>query len=153
MPLEFDWHNNKRMGAVSFSANQNKMYFVGIDFLDSYGRGDIYSSDFVDNEWSRPTNLGNIVNTSTMESQPYISADGMELLFVRDSKNYKSDLYVSQLYNGKWTNPKPIVNANSKGSEMSPFIHPDGNTMYFASDGHPGMGGFDIFMCKKQVRG
>lgn len=153
MPLEFDWHNNKRMGAVSFSANQNKMYFVGIDFLDSYGRGDIYSSDFVDNEWSRPTNLGNIVNTSTMESQPCISADGMELFFVRDSKNYKSDLYVSQLYNGKWTNPKPIVNANSKGSEMSPFIHPDGNTMYFASDGHPGMGGFDIFMCKKQVRG
>ena len=40
-----------------------------------------------------------------------------------------------------------------KGNEMSPFIHPDGNTLYFASDGHPGMGGYDIFMCKKIGRG
>lgn len=153
VPMTFDWHNKKRMGAVSISTNQNKLYFVGIDFLDSYGRGDIYSSDFVGNAWSAPKNLGIKVNTSTMESQPCISADGNELYFVRDSKNYKSDIYYSQLYKGEWTNPKPITSVNSKGSEMSPFIHPDGNTLYFASDGHPGMGGFDIFMCKKLPRG
>ena len=154
IPLNIDWHNKKRMGAVSISANQNKMYFVGIDFIDSYGRGDIYSSDYVDNQWTKPVNLGNIVNTSTMESQPCISADGKELYFVRYSRTYEStDLYFSQFYQGKWTNPKPIVPANSKGNEMSPFIHPDGNTLYFASDGHPGMGGFDIFMCKKLPRG
>ena len=154
IPLNIDWHNNKRMGAVSISANQNKMYFVGIDFIDSHGRGDIYTSDYVDNQWSKPVNLGNIVNTSTMESQPCISADGKELYFVRYSRTYEStDLYYSQFYQGKWTNPKPIVPANSKGNEMSPFIHPDGNTLYFASDGHPGMGGFDIFMCKKLPRG
>ena len=154
IPMNIDWHNKKRMGAVSISANQNKMYFVGIDFIDSYGRGDIYSSDYVDNQWNKPVNLGNIVNTSTMESQPCISADGKELYFVRYSRTYEStDLYFSQFYQGKWTNPKPIVPANSKGNEMSPFIHPDGNTLYFASDGHPGMGGFDIFMCKKLPRG
>ena len=154
IPLNIDWHNKKRMGAVSISANQNKMYFVGIDFIDSHGRGDIYTSDFVDNQWSKPVNLGNIVNTSTMESQPCISADGKELYFVRYSRTYEStDLYYSQFYQGKWTNPKPIVQANSKGNEMSPFIHPDGNTLYFASDGIPGMGGFDIFMCKKMPRG
>ena len=154
MPLNIDWHNKKRMGAVSISANQNKMYFVGIDFIDSYGRGDIYSSDFVENQWSKPVNLGNIVNTSTMESQPCISADGKELYFVRYSRTYEStDIYYSEYYQGKWTNPKPITFANSKGNEMSPFIHPDGNTLYFASDGHPGMGGYDIFMCKKQPRG
>lgn len=154
IPMNIDWHNKKRMGAVSISSNQNKMYFVGIDFIDSYGRGDIYSSDYVDNQWTKPVNLGNIVNTSTMESQPCISADGKELYFVRYSRTYEStDLYFSQFYQGKWTNPKPIVPANSKGNEMSPFIHPDGNTLYFASDGHPGMGGFDIFMCKKLPRG
>lgn len=154
LPLSLDWHNKKRMGAVTISANQNKMYFVGIDFIDSHGRGDIYSSDYVNNEWTKPVNLGNIVNTSTMESQPCISADGNELYFVRLSRTYEStDIYYSQLYQGKWTNPKPIVNANSKGNEMSPFIHPDGNTLYFASDGLPGMGGFDIFMCKKLPRG
>lgn len=154
MPMNIDWHNNKRMGAVSFSSNQNKMYFVGIDFIDSYGRGDIYTSDFVENQWTKPVNLGNIVNTSTMESQPCISADGKELYFVRYSRTYEStDLYFSEYYQGKWTNPKPVAAANSKGNEMSPFIHPDGNTLYFASDGHPGMGGYDIFMCKKLSRG
>ena len=150
IPMNFDWHNKKRMGAVSITSNQNKLYFVGIDFIDSYGRGDIYTSDFVDNEWTKPVNIGNIVNTSTMESQPYISADGKELYFVRYSRTYEStDIYYSQLYQGKWSNPQPITTVNSKGNEMSPFIHPDGNTMYFASDGIPGMGGFDIFMCKK----
>lgn len=154
LPLELDWHNNKRMGAVSIAPNQRKMYFVGIDFIDSHGRGDIYSSEFVNNQWDKPVNLGNIVNTSTMESQPCISADGMELYFTRYSRTYESsDLYYSQFYQGKWTNPKPIVPANSKGNEMSPFIHPDGNTLYFASDGLPGMGGYDIFMCKKMPRG
>ena len=154
IPLTLDWHNNKRMGAVSVTANQNKIYFVGIDFIDSYGRGDIYTSNLVDNQWSKPVNLGNIVNTSTMESQPCISADGKELYFVRYSRTYETtDIYYSQFYQEKWTNPKPIVPANSKGNEMSPFIHPDGNTLYFASDGHPGMGGYDIFMCKKIGRG
>ena len=154
MPLIMDWNNKKRTGAVTITPNQSKIYFVGIDFIDSYGRGDIYSSDFVDNEWAKPVNLGNIVNTSTMESQPCISADGKELYFVRYSRTYEStDIYCSQLYQGKWTNPKPIISANSKGNEMSPFIHPDGNTLYFASDGIPGMGGYDIFMCKKIDRG
>jgi len=153
IPIAFDWHNKKRMGAVSITANQNRLYFVGIDFLDSYGRGDIYTSNYTAEGWDKPKNLGFKINTSTMESQPCISADEKELYFVRDSKNYKSDLYFSQLYKGEWSNPKPIVSANSKGSEMSPFIHPDGNTLYFASDGHPGMGGYDIFMCKKLPRG
>lgn len=154
MPIIIDWHNNKRMGAVSIAPNQRKMYFVGIDFIDSYGRGDIYCSELVDNKWAAPENLGNIVNTSQMESQPCISADGSELYFVRYSRTYEStDLYYSQFYQGKWTNPKPLTPANSKGNEMSPFIHPDGNTLYFASDGLPGMGGYDIFMCKKLPRG
>lgn len=154
IPMNIDWNNKKRMGAVSITPNQNRMYFVGIDFIDSHGRGDIYSSDFVNKEWTKPVNLGNIINTSTMESQPYISADCKELYFIRHSRTYEStDLYVSEFYQGRWTNPKPIVPANSKGNEMSPFIHPDGNTLYFASDGLIGMGGFDIFMCKKLPRG
>ena len=154
IPLNIDWHNKKRMGAVSIAPNLRKMYFVGIDFIDSQGRGDIYVSELVDNQWQKPQNLGNIVNTSTMESQPCISADGQELFFTRYSRTYEStDLYYSQFYQGKWANPKPVVPANSKGNEMSPFIHPDGNTLYFASDGLSGMGGYDIFMCKKLPRG
>ena len=119
MPLTMDWRNKKRTGALTITANQAKIYFVGIDFIDSHGRGDIYTSDFVDNEWTKPVNLGNIVNTSTMESQPCISADGKELYFVRYSRTYEStDIYYSQLYQGKWTNPKPITIANSKGTKI-----------------------------------
>lgn len=153
VPLNIDWHNNKRMGAVSLSANLNKMYFVGIDFIDSYGRGDIYTSDFVDNEWTKPVNLGKKVNTTTMESQPCISADGKELYFVRLTKTKRTDIYYTKFYQGEWTSPQAVESINSKGSEMSPFIHPDGNTLYFASDGHPGMGGYDIFICKKLPEG
>lgn len=154
MQIPIDLNNNKRMGAVSITADQNKMYFVGIDFIDSQGRGDIYESDYVNGEWSKPVNLGNIVNTSQMESQPCISADGKELYFVRESNARKtSDLFYSESYQGKWTNPKPIKSAHSKGNEMSPFLHPDGNTLYFASDGLPGMGGFDIYMCKRLPEG
>lgn len=154
MPLEMDWQNKKRTGALTITPSLNKIYFVGIDFIDSYGRGDIYTSDFVDNKWTKPVNLGNIVNTSTMESQPCISADGKELYFVRYSRTYEStDIYYSQLYKGKWSNPRPVQDANSKGNEMSPFIHPDGNTLYFASDGMPGMGGYDIYMCRRLTHG
>ena len=154
MQIPIDWNNNKRMGAVSITADQNKMYFVGIDFIDSQGRGDIYESDYVNGEWSKPVNLGNIVNTSQMESQPCISSDGKELYFVRESNARKtSDLFYSESYQGKWTNPKPIKSTQSKGNEMSPFLHPDGNTLYFASDGLPGMGGFDIYMCKRLSEG
>lgn len=152
---EFKKCKNKNMGAVSFTMRpgQNMMYFVGINYLDSQGQGDIYSSQFVDEAWTEPKNLGNIVNTSQMESQPFVSADGKELYFVRNSKNYKSDIYYSELYQGKWSNPKLITQTRTKGDEMSPFIHPDGKTLYFASNGLPGMGGYDIFMCKKLQKG
>lgn len=154
VPMNLDWNNKKRMGAVSISPDQKKMYFVGFDWLDSNGRGDIYMSEYDGAGWGKPQNLGKVVNTSTLESQPCISPDGMDLFFTRYSRvNETTDIYVSSWFDGKWSNPQAIRNVNSKGNEMSPFMHPDGKTLYFVSDGLPGMGGYDVFMCKRNDKG
>jgi len=154
VPMDLNWNNNKRMGVVSISHDQKKMYFVGFDWLDSNGRGDIYVSEYKGSSWTTPQNLGKVVNTSTLESQPCISSDGKELYFTRYSRiNETTDIYVSNWFGGEWTNPVALSAANSKGNEMSPFIHPDGKTLYFVSDGLPGMGGYDVFMCKRNAKG
>lgn len=154
IPMNLDWNNNKRMGAVNISADQKKMFFVGFDWLDSKGRGDIYMSLYEDTGWGKPVNLGNVVNTSTVESQPCISPDGTELYFTRYSRTYEStDIYVSKCFKGEWSNPQSLTNINTTGNEMAPFLHPDGKTLYFASDGFPGMGGYDIFMSRRNEKG
>lgn len=154
VPMNLNWNNRKRMGAVNISPDQKKMYFVGIDWLDSNGRGDIYVSEYEGGTWGKPQNLGKIVNTPTVESQPCADTDGRRLYFTRYSRvNETTDLYVSDWFDGKWNNPRAIDNVNTKGNEMSPFIHPDGKTLYFVSDGLPGMGGYDVFMCKRKDNG
>lgn len=152
-PLNLGWHNDYWIGAMCFSSDMKTMYFVGIDYPDGFGRGDIYKSELVDNEWSKPINLGKPINSVTMESQPRISADGRELFFVRDTKKHKSNIYHSTLINGDWTVPKPVTAVNTRFNEMAPFIHPDGRTLFFASEGHNGMGGYDIFVCRKLLDG
>lgn len=154
VPMNLNWNNKKRMGAVNISPDQKKMYFVGIDWLDSNGRGDVYVSEYEGGTWGKPQNLGKVVNTPTVESQPCVDADGKRLYFTRYSRvNETTDLYVSDWFDGKWNNPRAINNVNTKGNEMSPFIHPDGKTLYFVSDGLPGMGGYDVFMCKRNDKG
>ncbi|MDO5341494.1 MAG: hypothetical protein Q4F69_03465 [Bacteroidia bacterium] len=129
IPMDLDWNNNKRMGAVNISADQKKMFFVGFDWLDSKGRGDIYMSSYEDANWGKPVNLGNVVNTSTVESQPCLSPDGTELYFTRYSRTYEStDIYVSTCFKGEWSNPQSLTNINSTGNEMAPFFNPDGKT-------------------------
>ena len=83
------------------------------------------------------------------DSQPSVSSDGRHLFFLppTDRVVRGSDIWMSTLgddgYWGPAQNPSPEI--NTPGEDNSPFIHPDGNTLYFASDGHPGMGGLDLF--------
>ena len=152
-PLNLGWHNDYWVGAMCFSSDKKTLYFVGIDYPVGYGRGDIYKSECVDNQWSEPMNIGKPVNSATMESQPCISANGKELYFVRDTKNYKSNIYYSRYFHGEWTAPQAVVSVNTRFGEMAPFLHPDGRTLFFASEGHNGMGGYDIFVCHRLLNG
>lgn len=152
-PLNLGWHNDYWVGAMCFSSDKKTLYFVGIDYPVGYGRGDIYKSEFIDNQWSEPMNIGKPVNSATMESQPCISANGKELYFVRDTKNYKSNIYYSRYIHGEWTSPQAVATVNTRFGEMAPFLHPDGRSLFFASEGHNGMGGYDIFVCRRLLNG
>jgi flagellar motor protein MotB len=139
-------------GAQTLSSNGNYMFFTACDRPGGLGSCDIYFSAFNEGKWSEPTNLGAPVNTNYWESQPSISADGKTLFFSSSRRGGigGKDLWFSRLNNKNiWTDPVNMgKNINSDGDEMSPFIHFDGKTLYFASDGRIGMGGFDIFMTR-----
>ncbi|MDY0084263.1 MAG: OmpA family protein, partial [Ignavibacteriaceae bacterium] len=117
---------------------------------DGFGSCDLYISQKVGNKWTYPKNMGDKINSPKWDSQPSICADGKTLYFA-SARNGNMDIYVSLLdENGQWQEPKNIGSPiNTSKSEMSPFIHPDGRTLYFTSDGHLGMGKNDIFFTRK----
>jgi len=139
-------------GAQSLSADGSYMFFTACDRQGSIGSCDIYFSANVNGRWTQPYNIGTPVNSPYWESQPSISADGRMLFFSsnRPGGFGGKDIWYSVLgADSKWKEPVNLgANVNTEGDEMSPFIHFDGQTLYFASDGRPGMGGFDIYMTR-----
>jgi len=139
-------------GAQTLSSNGNYMFFTACDRPGGMGSCDIYFSSFDDGKWSEPVNLRSPVNSPSWESQPSISADGKTLFFSssRPGGFGGKDIWLSRLNERQtWTKPVNLGSIiNTDGDEMSPFIHFDGKTLYFASDGRVGMGGFDIYMTK-----
>jgi hypothetical protein len=141
-------------GAQTLSSNGRYMYFTACDRPGGVGSCDIYFSAYNEGKWSEPYNLRSPVNTSHWESQPSISADGKTLFFSsnRPGGLGGKDLWYSMMNDkNQWNMPINMGNKiNTDGDEMSPFIHFDGQTLYFASDGLTGLGGFDIYMTRMQ---
>jgi len=139
-------------GAQTLSSNGRYMYFTACDRPGGMGSCDIYFSAFNEGKWSEPYNLRSPVNSSHWESQPSISADGKTLFFSsnRPGGLGGKDLWYSIMNErNQWTTPVNMgEKINTEGDEMSPFIHFDGKSLYFASDGRIGLGGFDIFMTR-----
>lgn len=145
-------------GAPAISPDGQNMVFTACDLYGSYGPEregygscDLFFTYKIGNRWARAQNMGPMINTAHWESQPSISADGKTLYFVRGDRNpmkRSSDLYMSVLdESGNWGKPvKLSATINTAYNEESVLIHPDGKTLYFSSDGHPGMGGLDIFV-------
>ncbi|MBA7529573.1 hypothetical protein ES705_21771 [subsurface metagenome] len=137
-------------GAQSISANGQLMVYTVCNRKGVIGRCDIYYSIKKGYEWTFPKNMGQPVNTIAKETQPSLSADGRTVYFAsnRPGGNGGLDIWVStQDAEGKWQKPVNLGDSiNSPGDEMSPFIHHDNNTLYFSSDYHIGMGGFDLFV-------
>ncbi len=153
-PLGEPINSRLNEGAQSLSADGKVMFFTACNRPDGMGRCDIYRSDKLHSGWSNPANVGPPIDSRNWEAQPSISADGKTLWFVsnRPGGQGNMDIWYSHFENGRWSIP---VNAGSKintpGNEMSPFIHNDDQTLYFSSDGHPGYGGFDLFITRKQA--
>jgi flagellar motor protein MotB len=144
-------------GAQSISADGRMMVFTGCNRDDGLGRCDLYLSRKEGDTWTLPVNMGSPVNSNYTETQPSLSADGTTLYFASDRPGGSGsvDLWVChQKENGRWTKPVNLGDTvNSPGNEMSPFIHPDGRTLYLASDGHIGLGAYDLFVCRLDSNG
>jgi outer membrane protein OmpA-like peptidoglycan-associated protein len=150
-------NTDRNEGAQSLSVDGRVMYFTACNREDGYGSCDIYVSVKEGNRWRPPVNLGPPINTGAWEAQPSISPDGRTLYFVSNrSGGYGNmDIWKSvQNVHGIWTEPVNLgEKINTIEDEMSPFIHPDNQTLYFSSKGHIGMGGFDIFKSTKHLDG
>lgn len=142
-------------GAQYISPDGMYLFFTGCNRPDGLGRCDIYVSRREGKDWSKPFNIGAPVNTSGWESQPSLSADGHTLYFTSTRPGGRGgyDIWKSDLKSdGSWTNPVNLgPNINTAYDEQSPFIHPDGQTLYFSSNGWPGLGNKDIFISRKDT--
>lgn len=127
--------------------------------LRGLGSCDLFISRRIGERWTEPVNLGPPVNSRNWESQPSMASDGRTLYFVRGMHGgggmRSMDIYSSVMQSdGSWSKPEKLGdNVNTPHQEESVQIHPDGRTLYFSSNGHPGMGGLDIFVSRKQDDG
>ncbi|MBL7137233.1 MAG: PD40 domain-containing protein [Bacteroidales bacterium] len=144
-------------GAISISPDGQLLFFAACQREDGFGSCDIYWSWKMGNRWSAPRNLGPVVNSMTWDSQPSFSSDGKTLYFAskRSGGKGSSDIWKSELLpTGDWTPPVNLGDSvNTAGEEQNPFIHPDDQTLYFASKGHEGMGGLDLFYTRRKLDG
>jgi len=160
---------NGRWGKpVSISTNVNSGFREGASTISADGRKlifticgprgcDLYESNRIGDVWSRPVSLGAAVNSAGWEAQPALSADGNELYFVSDRKGGIGgyDLWYSRKgVDGTWgraTNVgKPV---NTQFDEIAPFVHVNNQNLYFASNGLPGFGSYDIYVAEKSDSG
>ena len=136
-------------GAAFISADGRKLYLTGCGWSRD-SSCDLYVSEWHEGVWAMPQRLKGSINTKSWESQPCVSSDGRELFFV-SRRNGNADIYrCIRNGDGTWGEPQDLgTPVNTKGTEMAPFLHPDGRTLYFSSDKHIGMGGFDLFMSRR----
>jgi outer membrane protein OmpA-like peptidoglycan-associated protein len=150
--LEAPFNTQYNEGGPSITADNRFMVFTICERNPKTGAQncDLYYTTYEYGVWNgiRPMPEG-INRPESWESQPTISPNGDILYFTSDRKGGYGglDLYRSTKdANGNWGVPENLGAAvNTKKNEKSPFIHPDSESLYFASDGHPGMGGYDLF--------
>lgn len=140
-------------GVHTISADGRILIFTACDRRKTgMGSCDLYYSQLVGEEWSIASNMGKVINSISWDAQPSLSSDGKKLFFSSNRQDGigGNDIWLStRTDTSGWTEPNPLPEeVNTKGNEESPFIHPDGHTLYFRSDKHIGMGGYDIFFSR-----
>jgi outer membrane protein OmpA-like peptidoglycan-associated protein len=136
-------------GAQCISPDGKYLIFTACDRDDGMGSCDLYWSKRIGEIWSKPRNFGKPVNTRYWESQPTFAADGKTILFASNRPGGLGNIDIWEtvmLEEGVFSEPVNLgTPINTMKDEISPFLHPDGVTLYFASTGHRGLGGEDIF--------
>lgn len=161
--LAVEINNARSNGGPSITPGGEALYFTGCDY--GFGDCDLYRVDVgprgevppETSPWTVPVNLGLTVNGRGWESQPCVAADGSILYFSSDRPDGfggKDIWYCRRARDGSWERP---INAgprvNTAFDEVSPWVSPDGRTLYFSSNGMPGLGGFDVFEAHNAIGG
>lgn len=160
------WFTGRNMGsptntpnheaAQSISADGHYMFFMRCDNRSENGwdQGgcDLYMSYTADSVWSVAESFGATINTPAYEGMPCLSPDNRDLYFVsdRDGGYGGLDIWVSRFQDGLWQEPRnlgPHINTNR--DETAPFLHIDNRTLYFSSNGLTGLGGSDLYHCRR----
>lgn len=143
-PVAFKWNTDKDEMPLYISADGLTLYFS----KEIKGQSDIYVSSYVDKVWGSPKAVSEI-NSGANETGVSVSADGKYLYFCSDREggNGRFDIYQCVKTGAKWGAPRNLGTALNTGfSETSPYINPNGKTLFFASNGYrDGIGGYDIF--------
>lgn len=138
--------------SISLSPD-NKFLYI---YKDDGGDGNIYVSIFSNNDWGKPQKLLAPVNSGSWETHASLSPEENTLYFTSDRKGGYGglDIYkASRMPNGKWGNVENLgATINTEFNEDGPFILSN-NTLYFCSQGHRTMGGYDIFFSKFKKNG
>lgn len=156
--LDDPFNKNRNEGGPTLTIdNKHLFYTITKDGADGPNT-DIYTCDFIDGGWGEIRSLGDKVNDPIWwDSQPSVSADGTILYFASNRPGGQGGIdiwYTKKDVTGEWgvpVNMGPTI--NTPGNEKSPFLHSDSQTLYFSSDGHPGIGGYDIFYSRADVKG
>ncbi len=144
-------------GGPSSTIDNNTLYFTICRDEAGYRNCDLFYTVFANNEWGDITKMDGVNTPDYWESQPSVSSDGNTLYFASDRPGGQGGIDIWKSVKddaGKWGKP---VNAgatiNSELDDKSPFFHTDGQTLYFSSEGHENIGGFDIFLSKLDSTG
>lgn len=172
--LEAPFNRARGYGGASISVNNLELYIAvqnptneapdNVDiFMTHYNVLDRESDGSFIYIWGALRPVEGINTVDGWESQPSLSADGNELFFATINRfstpdrsgNPTMDIWTSKRsQGGSWLPPKTIPFAiNSEFNEKAPFLHPDGKTLYFASDRSPGGGGYDIWFSQRDKEG
>lgn len=143
--------NTDGFESFSFISRDGKKAIITHNRMDVTNGSDICEVDFTDkNRWGTPKLIKNkTINTSFFDGVATLTADGNTMYFVSDRNGKKkgTDIYVVNRVGKQWGEAKPVSDSiNSNYDETTPYITPDGRYLFFSSQGHLGMGGYDIYV-------
>jgi outer membrane protein OmpA-like peptidoglycan-associated protein len=149
-------------GVQKFGDGARVLFFTACNRPDGVGDCDIYFIKFEDGKWAQPLNAGNLLNSAKWEGQPSFSPENQLLYFSSDRSGGQGnkDIWRAELTGfsetgePQWKTPENLGSLiNTPGNEISPFVYEEKHKFFFASDGHPGMGGMDLFAAETDNSG
>ena len=103
--------------------------------------------------WDEPSPLVPDLNATSDFYDPTVSANNLSLIFVKGRPGEGADLWTMDWSGDEWTNLRPLENLNTTASEIGPDLTPDGQFLYFSSDREGGLGGFDLWVSRRNSEG